>query len=703
MSNSNSKNKKISTVWLVIILVVGCFLLTALLILLGYPLITSSEISLLPEGFFKRTPTSTQQSITPAVLPTTTPITFNTLSPGQPTSTPAEIEGLEPTLTPEVVSLSSADETLLSLQSEEVPINDPVELAERLGGKEDVPETLFDLDSPYKIGETKDFWITNTSSNRNSQITAVLRYAGTNTYIWIEEGVAFDQDDLSALGQTFNQVIVPTNREFFGMEWNPGVDGDPRIYIIYAKRIGALGYFSSVDELHPDAHEYSNAHETFMINASYLELWEEGIFSTLAHEFQHMIHWHTDRNEEIWLNEGFSMLAELINGYDPGGHDYRYIANPDLRLTDWGVGNEDNIPHYGAAFLFTTYFLDRFGEEATQAVVAHEENGMESIDLVLADLGIADPLTGEIITADDVFADWAVANFLGDTNLADGRYGYEIYPSAPTASPTTLINTCPIGTLAFDVKQHGVDYIKFDCSGEHTLTFTGNQTVPILPTSPHSGEYFFWSNMGDHSNMSLEQTFDLTNVSGPIELSFYTWYDLEEDYDYLFVTASTDDENWQILDTPSCTIEDPSGNSYGCGLNGSSNGWRQETVDLSLFAGEEVTIRFDYITDAAVNGVGLAVDDIRVDAIDYFTDFETDEGGWQGDGFVRIQNTLPQTYRGSLISFGEEVTVTPIILDQNNQAVVDVTIGGEVDSIVLVISGTTPFTRQAADYQIDID
>jgi immune inhibitor A len=705
MSSSTTKDKKISTVWLIIALVVVCCCLATLIIILGYSMVSSSEISLLPDWLFNRTPTSTQQGLTPVAMPTATPSTFNTLSPGQPTSTPAVIESIEPENTPDEVALEGADETLFSLLSEEVPINDPIELAERLGGKEDIPDTLLDLGGPYKIGAKKDFWVTNVDSNRNFQVTAVLRYASMNTYFWIEEGVDFDQDDLTALGETFDHVIIPTNREFFGMEWRPGIDGDPHIYILYAGGLGysLAGYFSSADEIHPEAHEYSNAHEMFLISSDNVWLWEEYIYGTLAHEFQHMIHWYTDRNEETWLNEGFSMLAELINGYDAGGFDYTYIANPDVRLTDWGTESGQNGPHYGAAFLFTTYLLDRFGEEATQAVVANEENGMESIDLVMADLNIIDPLTGERITANDIFADWAVANFLGDTSLADGRFGYDIYPEAPTASPTTVINTCPIDSLSYDVQQYGVDYVKFNCSGTHTLTFTGTQSVPILSTSPYSGDYFFWSNMGDESDMSLEQTFDLTGVSGPVELSFYTWYDLEEDYDYVFVSASTDGETWQILDTPSCTSEDPSGNSYGCGLNGSSNGWRLESVDLSPFAGEEVTIRIDYITDAAVNGVGIVIDDIRVDAIDYFTDFETDEGGWQGNGFVRVQNILPQTYRVSLITFGDEITVTPVDLDQANQAVIDVTIGGDVDSIVLVISGTTPFTRQKADYQINID
>jgi hypothetical protein len=55
-----------------------------------------------------------------------------------------------------------------------------------------------------------------------------------------------------------------------------------------------------------------------------------------------------------------------------------------------------------------------------------------------------------------------------------------------------------------------------------------------------------------------------------------------------------------------------------------------------------------------------------------------------------------------MIRFGSEITVLPVELDENNHASVTVELGKEVDSVVLVISGTTPITRQKADYQIEI-
>jgi immune inhibitor A len=604
-----------------------------------------------------------------------------------------------------VIPMDRLAENLETLNDTNVPINDPIELAQRLGGKGEIPRTFPDPHSPYQIGDSKAFWVTNVDNRENFRVTATVRYLGQHVYFWIDNKVDFIEEDLVSLGDTFDQQIFPTTRDFFGSEWNPGVDDDPRIHILYASGLGKslAGYYSSADQLHPDAHEYSNAHEMFLINADNIQLWHNSIYSTLAHELQHMIHWHVDKNEETWLNEGFSMLSEIINGYDPGGFDRFYLQNTDLQLTDWGANIGENAPHYGAAMLFTAYFYDRFGKSATQALVADQRNGMESISSVLADLDIRDSLTDQTITAEDVFADWAVTNYLIDPTVADGRYHYSILPETQTATPSQSINTCPSGSTTSDVAQFGVDYIKISCSGDYTLTFDGGNTTNLLPIAPYSGETYFWSNQGDHSNMYLQRTFDLTSTSGRVEMTYQTWYDLEKDYDYAFVSASTDDVNWKILNTTSCTTENPSGNSYGCGLNGQSGGWQLETVDLTDFTGKLVTVRFDYITDAAVNGDGMVIDNIQVTAINYFTDFESDDGGWQGEGFVRVQNTLPQFFRVSLITFGDQVNVDHLVLDEDNRIEFDINLGEDIESVVLVISGTTPYTRQRAIYQVGIE
>jgi hypothetical protein len=395
-------------------------------------------------------------------------------------------------------------------------------------------------------------------------------------------------------------------------------------------------------------------------------------------------------------------LAAFLNGYDGGGYDTAYVRNPDLQLNDWPDDTGESIPHYGAAFLFLTYFLDRFGDQATQTLVGDPENGLVSVDKVLVDLHEQDPLTGAQITADDVFVDWALTSYLNDASVSDGRYFYHNDPDAPRPSPTETISRCPQDPLTRDVHQYGVDYIKITCRGDYTLHFEGTMQVPVLPEDPYSRRYAFWSNRTDESDMTLTQTFDFRDDQGPITLSYWAWYDLEKDYDYLYLEASSDGENWQILTTPSCTLNNPSGNSYGCGYNGTSNGWKQEQVDLSQFAGQQVQIRFEYVTDAAVTGEGFLLDDVSIPQTNYFSNFEAGDGGWQAEGWARIENVLPQSYRLAVITGGKRTGVAQLPLAADNTADISLQIGGDVNQAILVVTGTNRFTRNRAAYRFSI-
>jgi hypothetical protein len=442
-----------------------------------------------------------------------------------------------------------------------------------------------------------------------------------------------------------------------------------------------------------------------MLNVDNLSLDDPYTYGTLAHEFQHMIHWYQDRNESSWLNEGFSELAVILNGYEVGGFDYLYAKDPDIQLNTWPNDSEKTRPHYGASFLFVAYFLDRFGETATQALVRHPANGMTSVDAVLSEIGATDPLTGNTIRADDVFTDWVLASYIQDDSVLDGRFTYQRYPDAPLFEETETIKNCPTDWMTRDIHQYGVDYIRITCPGQFNLRFEGSIQVGVVPTNPHSGIYSYWSNRGDESDMTLTREFDFSEHSGDLTLTYWTWYDLEKEYDYVYLEASLDGEDWQIITTPSGTPEDPTGNSYGLGysgLSGESGVWIQEKVDISSFAGEKVQIRFEYITDAGVNGDGFLLDDVAIPEIGYSTDFEIDSGGWDAAGFVRIQNVLPQTFSLALITFGDDPGVEYIPLGSDNAVDIPINIGGDINEVVFVVTGTTRFTILKTAYQFEI-
>lgn len=623
---------------------------------------------------------------------------------GSETSAPLE----EPFSSVPTAEMDMAARSLEILSETIVPASDLVSLAQRLQGLGDVPRYLAEVADPVPIGTIESFWVSNNDENINFQVEAELVYATEHAYFWVESEVEYDLDDVIDLLDEFENEIYPSNRDFFGSEWTPGVDGDPHLYILYSRGLGnsVAGLFGPNDEFSSLIHPYSNGHEMFYLSADNQLLWTEYTRGVLAHEFQHMIHWYRDANEDTWMNEGLSELAVELNGYDIGGFDHLYASDPDITLGYWPPSGEA-AANYGQSFLFIVYFYDRFGMEATQMLVIDEANGLDSIDRTLASLGLTDPQSGEIFSADDIFADWAAALYLQDTSLSDGRYGFRVY-NPPLPVPADQFFECPVEEQARQVSQYGVDYIQLRCSGDFTLSFNGIQTVQVLPVDPRSGSYAFWSNKGDTSDMTLTRAFDFSQHSGVIEFDYWVWYDIEEDWDYLYLEASTDGgATWEILDTPSGTDTNPSGNSYGWGYTGFSGGgsdavWIQESVDLSAFAGQEVLLRFEYVTDAAVNGEGLLLDDLSIEAVEYKEDFESGDGGWEAEGFVRLYNRLPQEYKLLLLEIGEQTRVREMMLDDNRHGEIDLSLGGTYEDAILIVIGAARHTWQPAFYRFEV-
>ncbi len=261
-------------------------------------------------------------------------------TPTAPSTTPAPTPDVPPTSWEFRPVPPEASEMLERLRTSVVPVSDPISLSERLAGVTGIPLVLAETAAPIPLGTVKTFWASNVDTLENFQLQAKLAYATEHVYFWVEQGVSFELDELKALVDEFEAKTYPTTRAFFGSEWSPGVDGDPHLYLLLANGLGnsIAGYYSSNDEYSPLAHEYSNGHEMFYLMAANIDLGSDFTAGVLAHEFQHMIHWYRDRNEETWMNEGFSEVAAHINGFDVGGADFEFSIDPDQTLTQLALG-----------------------------------------------------------------------------------------------------------------------------------------------------------------------------------------------------------------------------------------------------------------------------------------------------------------------------------------------------------------------------
>lgn len=599
--------------------------------------------------------------------------------------------------------MKKAEDVLSLLQNTFIPVADLNQLAEKFQGKRNIPTHLTSAPIQFEIGDTLDFFVLNTDTNETRVAKATLQYETENIYFWVENGIEFSRRDLKTVMDRFSSQIYPTDQEFFGKEWIPGVDNDPHLYIFYGNGLGMqiAGFSSSLDVVLPETHKYSNAHEMFYVSAESQPLSDPYTLSVMAHELQHLIHGYHDANEELWLNEGFSELATLLNGYDAGGFDYLYSNNPDLQLNYWPGNPDESDAHYGASFLFVTYMLDRFGEAFTRAVVADPDNGFVSIDKVLVEKHVMDPLTGKQITSDSLFSDWAAANYLKDNTIGDGRFNYSNYQDGPKMGATQTLYSCTDAAITSEVHQYGVDYLALKCDGDYEISFSGQPVVDLLPLPLDDHGKFWWSNRGDSSDIGLTREFDFTGVAAPIEMSYETWFDIETDYDFLYLMASIDGGAWKIIHTPSCTMSNITGNSYGCAYNGQSGGWITESVDLSEYAGKKVTLSFDYVTDGAVTGDGFTLDNVKIPAMNYYADFEKDDGGWAPTGFALIENVVPQTFLVTMVNTSDPVNpVAHYTVKAGESLKIDVKMDSSTGDAVLIISGSNRYTRQTAQYSI---
>ncbi|MBN1954553.1 MAG: immune inhibitor A [Anaerolineae bacterium] len=568
-------------------------------------------------------------------------------------------------------------QTEARLQAAVVPLHDPIALHALFATASgpSAPPTL----PAYRIGDHRRFHLD------GEPVDAQLVHVTAHTYTWLVEGVAADAKAIADAADYFEAHIYPAVRNAFGAEWSPGIDGDVHLSMLhyYDQEDDAAGYFMPHDELPQWVEPTSNEMEMFYINLDGMEPGEDYYFAVLAHEFQHMIHWNQDRNEMDWLDEGLAELACLLAGFDPGSSDESFHRQPDTQLNDWPYEGDDTV-HYGAGYRFALYLWERFGDALIWELAHHPSNGMASLDAVLAPYGA---------TADQVFADWVIVNAL---DAGDYAYRNENW-SSPLGVNVTYSNY-PISQNT-TVLPYGTDYIELVGSGSLSIRFQGTSQTRLLPTDPPTGETFWWSNQGHQSDAHLVRQVDLSGLSSAT-LRFQTWYDLERGYDYVYLSASADGQRWEVLPG----VYTQSGGDYGRAYNGRTDGWVEEQVDLSRYAGGPVWIRFDYVTDISINGAGFLIDDVSIPELGW-NDPCDQVGDWQAAGFVLVGAMMPQRWVVQLIEFptgGGLARVRRMALDSTQAGELEIELGGDTDRALMAISALVRHTTEPASYWYEI-
>jgi hypothetical protein len=366
----------------------------------------------------------------------------------------------------------------------------------------------------FTIGSKKNWYGDDlTTSSTRYQVPSTCRAIGQNCYIFVEDASwnsgKVNQSILDSLQNAFN-VQTPANPSegifsmVSGAFGNPAnVDTDDRVIILlldikdgFSGSGGYVaGYFNSfneIDTLQP-GFETSNFAEILFLDTYPLNLLtSKGLdlgSSTMAHEFQHLIHFNNNDGQILFINEGCSLVSEVYCGY-PIYNQVYFVNDPGHYLFDWSYNDlYSSLGDYSRAARFFTYLRDQFGMGIFRSIVSSSYTGGEDC--------INDALTksGSSLRFLDVFQNWCIANAIDDRTL-DPSYGY-IYPNLPkpnakkiyvpnVTSPTLMIPPYSSHYISF---LYGSDLkIKFPSAGSDLIVKViemGQSGTRILTISPN--------------------------------------------------------------------------------------------------------------------------------------------------------------------------------------------------------------------------
>lgn len=226
----------------------------------------------------------------------------------------------------------------------------------------------------------------------------------------------------------------------------------------------------------------------------------------------------------------------------------------------------------------------------------------------------------------------SIGDLPGDMNAWDKlQLGWLNYAQAKSATRSTH----KLGVAEYNTRDK-----------QALLVELPSKTSTTKVVTPAAGSKQWWSGQGNDLKNTLSRPVDLTGKS-KASLDLQGWWDIEENYDYLYAEVSTDGTNWTPVDGTADGKQIPRDGGDKPALTGVSKTYKKLSFPLDAYAGKEIDVRFRYQTDGGAAQLGFAADEISVtaDGKPLFTDgAEGDDNGWTSKGFSRIGDSLTKEY-----------------------------------------------------------
>lgn len=276
---------------------------------------------------------------------------------------------------------------------------------------------------PPQVGDASWFYIESDTSDDPDwvPVEATLEAIGAHCYVWIwstnKDSVVLPADERLSRSQAelvaekFD-LIYPLQTNLLGYEYGGGlnesdalyggIDGDSRVHLLFYDifadydpdeelKSGIVGYFHGKDQY--TTITGSNRAEIMYFDTGFYLNKPEVVYSTLIHEFQHMIHFNRkalahNLQSPTWYNEMLSLLAEDLIGSHPdvgiAEEGLPWKNRPELfctgyldeGLTEWG----GTLSSYSQKYLFGAWLArTRGGPVLIKAMIDNSSVGTASI------------------------------------------------------------------------------------------------------------------------------------------------------------------------------------------------------------------------------------------------------------------------------------------------------------------------------------
>lgn len=311
----------------------------------------------------------------------------------------------------------------------------------------------------------EDIWtftVRNRIDGRLEFVNAALRFQGKRARIWVDvkDTARITKRTLEAFARGLDTAtpgrsrdstkgIIENDIDVFGApppnRFDPGAPDIQDFLFTDIKDSmeggNVLGFFSPWDQTNNDG---SNR-----MNLLYIDSREglrdqmpsdiNRVLSTLAHEFQHLIHYRTNRQSETFYNEGCSEVASTICGYKDRLNS-GFFSNTNIPLLRWSDGDvySDIENDYQRAMTFFRYLYEQYGESFLTKFAGAQSTGMARIAEALQGIG-REPDWRTALKG------FVVANYV-ISGPSDHRYTYQMTFSSGRAKATnTYSGDFPLG------------------------------------------------------------------------------------------------------------------------------------------------------------------------------------------------------------------------------------------------------------------